>query len=135
MERPKGELFKKVEVIEKKFEKFEKEMKEMNKMLKEKLIDTQFVEEEIVIDVKYINAGADRIMLIDSGASKSIMSSKLFESYLKDAKVSGEEVKKKKCGRRLRMGKTVYLSTEELTFQRDDTKPPHPKQTKTIPYP
>ena len=46
-ERPKGELFKKVEMIEKKFEKFEKEIKEM---LKNKLVSTQFVE-EFVIDV------------------------------------------------------------------------------------
>ena len=76
MERPKGKLFMKVEVIEKKFEKFEKEMKEMNKKLKEKLIDTQFVEEEIVIGMKYVNAGADRMMLIDSGAPKSIVGSK-----------------------------------------------------------
>ena len=61
-ERTKGELSKKVEVIEKKFKKFKKEIK---KMLKNKLIDTQFVEEEIVIDVKYVNMGADRMMLID----------------------------------------------------------------------
>ena len=45
-------------------------------MLKNKLIDTQFVEEEIVIDVKYVNVGADRMMLIYSGASKSIVSSR-----------------------------------------------------------
>ena len=64
-------------------------------MLKNKLIDTQFVEEKIVIDVKYVKAGADRMMLIDSGAPKSIVSSRWFEGYLKDAKVSGADVKKK----------------------------------------
>ena len=40
-ERPKGELFKKVEMTEKKFEKFKKEIKDM---LKNKLVSTQFVE-------------------------------------------------------------------------------------------
>ena len=40
-------------MIEKKFEKFEKEVKEM---MKNKLVDTQFVEEEFIIDVKCINA-------------------------------------------------------------------------------
>ena len=70
-------------------------------MLKNKLIDTQFVEEEIVIDVKYVNAGADRMMLIDSGAPKSIVSSRWFEGYLRDAKVSEEDVKKKRCTRNI----------------------------------
>ena len=85
-------------------------------MLKNKLRDTQFVEEEIVIDVKYVNAGEERMMLIDSGAPKSIMSSRWFEGYLRDAEVNGEDVKKKSCVQRFRMGKTVYLSEEELIF-------------------
>ena len=38
-----------------------------------KLIDIEFVEEEIVIDVNYVNAGAERRMLIDSSAPKSIV--------------------------------------------------------------
>ena len=78
-ERPKGELFKKVERMEKKFEKFEKEIKEM---LKKKLVSAQFIEEEFVIDVKYVNAGAERMMLIDSGAPKSIVSKKWLAEYL-----------------------------------------------------
>ena len=92
-ERPKGELFKKVEMIEKKFEKFEKEIKEM---LKNKLVSTQFVE-EFVIDVKYVNAGAERMMLIDSGAPKSIVSKKWFAEYMKEAEVNEQEVKRIVC--------------------------------------
>ena len=69
-ERPKWELPKKVEMIEKKYEKkFKKEIKEM---LKNKLIETQFVEEEIIIDVKYVNKGTERMMLIDIHSRKNI---------------------------------------------------------------
>ena len=63
LERPKSEMFKKVENLE-------KEMKEIKDILKNKLINTQFVEEEIVIDVKCVNDGTDRMMLIDNGAPK-----------------------------------------------------------------
>ena len=76
MERPKSEMFRKVE-------KLEKEIKDILKA-----INTQYVEEEIVIDVKYMNEGQKRVILIDSGAPKSIVSSRLFEGYLKDAKVN-----------------------------------------------
>ena len=101
----------------KKVENLEKEMKEIKDILKNKLINTQFVEEEIVIDVKYVNDGTDRMMLIDNGAPKSIVSSRWLNGYLKDAKVSEEDVKKKACARKFRMGKTVYLSDTEVTFQ------------------
>ena len=69
-----------------------------------------------MIDVKFVNDGSDRMMLIDSGAQRSIVSSKLLNGYLQDAKVSEEEVKKKACARKFRMGKTVYLSDTEVTF-------------------
>ena len=70
--------------MEKKFEKFEKAQNEMKKILN-KLISTQFVEEEIVINVKYVNDGNDIIMLIDISAPKLIVSSKFLNSYLQDA--------------------------------------------------
>ena len=53
-------MFKKVETLE----------KYMKEMQKGKLINNNFVEEEVIVDVKYINAGALRMMLIDSGAPK-----------------------------------------------------------------
>ena len=74
------------------------------------------MEEEIVIDIKYVNAGAERMMLIDSGAPKFIVSSRWLEGYLRDAKVSDEDVKKRSCARRFILGKTVYLSEVEVTF-------------------
>ena len=86
----------------------------MKEMLK--TINTQYVEEEIVIDVKYVNEGQERMMLIDSGVPKSIVSSRWFEGYLKDAKVDEKDVKRKDCTKRFRMGKTVYLSKTEVNF-------------------
>lgn len=80
------------------------------------LVSTQFVEEEFVIDVKYVNVGAEKIMLIDSSAPKSIVSKKWFAEYLKEAKVNGNEVKRRKCARRFRIGKTGYLSEKKVTF-------------------
>ena len=62
-------MFRKVENLEKEFEKFKKSQNEMKDILKTKLISIQFVHEEIVIDVKYVKAGAERMLLIDCGAA------------------------------------------------------------------
>jgi len=44
-------------------------------------------------------------MLIENGAPKSIVNSRWFEGYLKDAKVDTEDVKRKDCTKRFKMGK------------------------------
>ena len=44
------------------------------------------------------------------------MNSRWLNGYLKDAKVSEEDDKKKACTRKFRMGKTVYLSDTKVTF-------------------
>ena len=59
--------------------------------------------------MKYVNEGQERMKLIDSGAPKSIVSSRWFDGYLKDAKVDKESVKRKNCARRFRMGKKLYI--------------------------
>ena len=69
-----------------------------------------------MIDVKYVNDGTDRMMLIDNGAPKLIVSFRWLNGYLKDANFSEEDVKKTACTRKFRMGKTVYLSDTEVTF-------------------
>ena len=53
---PKTELFKKVEEIEKKLEKVDKYQIEIVEMLKKNPINMKYVEEEIVIDVKFVDA-------------------------------------------------------------------------------
>ena len=114
IERPQGEMFKKVEKIEKEQGEFKKSLDTIMEMLK--TINTQYVEEEILINVNYVSKGQERIMLIDSGAPRSIVSAGWFEEYLKDAKVDEKDVKRKDCTKRFRMGKTVYLSKTEVEF-------------------
>ena len=56
-ERPKSNLFKKVELIEQKLEKVdkvEKSIKNSEEMLKKNTINTKYVEEEMLIDIKYV---------------------------------------------------------------------------------
>lgn len=61
-----------------------------------------------------MNAGAPRMILIDSGAPKSVVSKELIEGYLKDMKVSDDEIEKKSCCRSFLMGETTYLSEVEI---------------------
>ena len=77
--RNKSEFFKKVENLE-------KDVKEMKEILKGKVISGHFVEEEVVIDVNYMNDRATRMMLVDYGAPKSVVSTGWIEEYLKDMK-------------------------------------------------
>ena len=56
------------------------------------------------------------MMLIDSGAPKSIVSKKWLEGYLQDANVSEEDIKRKSCARRFSLGKTIYVSGIEVEF-------------------
>ena len=108
-ERQKSELSKKVENLE-------KDMKEMKEMLKGKVISGHFLEEDVVIDVNLINDGAARMMLVDCGAPKSVVSREWIEGYLKDMKVDESEIERKSCCRRFRMGETTYLSEIEIIF-------------------
>ena len=84
--------------------------------MKGKVINGHFVEEEVFIDVNFINDGAARMMLVDCGAPKSVVSREWIEGYLKDMKVDESEIKRKSCCRRFRMGETTYLSEIEITF-------------------
>lgn len=86
-----------MELIEKKLEKVDKVEKSVNaviEMLKKSPINMQFVEEEIIIDAKYVDTGAEKFMLVDSGAPLMIVSSKWFEEYLMDTKLDEEDLEK-----------------------------------------
>ena len=78
--------------------------------MKGKVINGHFVEENVIVDVKFMNAGAPRMMLIDSGAPKSVVSREWIDGYLKDMKVDESEIEKKSCCRRFRMEETTYIS-------------------------
>ena len=73
-ERQKSELFKKVENLEKDNKEIKKTMEELKEILKGKVINGHFVEEEVVIDVNLINEGRARMMLVDCGVPKLVVS-------------------------------------------------------------
>ena len=56
-------------------------------MLKKVTINTQYVEEEIFIDVKYVQKELENSMIIDSGAPVSLISSTWLKNYIEEAKV------------------------------------------------
>ena len=66
IERPKSEMFRKVEKIEKEQGEFKKSLDTIMEMLK--TINTQYVEEEILINVNYVSEGQETMVLIDSSA-------------------------------------------------------------------
>merc|ERR1712074_396073 len=118
-EKPKSNLVKKVESIEKEISTIKQSVggiKKIEEMLKKVTISTQYVEEEIFIDVKYVQKEIDTTMIIDSGAPVSLISSAWFANYISEAKVDNEEISKSSSNRRFRLGKTPYISTEKVTF-------------------
>ena len=85
-------------------------------MVKGKVINVHFIEEEVIVDINFINDGVPRMMLKDYGAPKSVVSREWIGGYLKDMKVGESEIKRRTCYRRFRMGETTYLSEVEITF-------------------
>ena len=81
-------------------------IKNIEEMMKKVTINTKFVEEEIFIDVKYVEKEIENTMIIDSGAPVSLMSSEWFNNYIKEAKVDNEQIKKSSSRRPFRLGKT-----------------------------
>ena len=119
LESNKSELFKKVENLEKDNKEIKKDNKEIKKLLEElkgKVISGHFVEEEVVIDVNYMNDRAARVKLVNCGAPKPVVSTGWIEGYLKDMKVDESDIERKSCCRRFRMGDTTYLSEIEIRF-------------------
>ena len=116
-ERGKSELFRKVEKIEKENVKLKKTMvetkkavdiqsicmKNMEELMKNIPINTKFVEEEIVVDVKYVEKDMKSMMVIDSGAPVSLVSSTWLKNYLKEFKVDNEEVERSGSNQRFRL--------------------------------
>merc|ERR1712074_323033 len=118
-EKPKSNLVKKVESIKKEISTIKQSVggiKKIEEMLKKVTINTQYVEEEIFIDVKYVQKEIDTSMIIDSGAPVSLISSTWLTNYIEEAKVDNEEISKSSSNRRFRLGKTPYMSTEKVAF-------------------
>merc|ERR1712105_60797 len=95
-ERPKSNLEKKVESIEKELNTIKQSVggiKKIEEMLKKVTINTQYVEEEIFIDIKYVQRETDNSMIIDSGAPVSLVSNAWLKNYMEEAKVGDESIR------------------------------------------
>ena len=75
-------------------------IKKIEEMLKKVTINTQYVEEEYCIDIKYVQKEIDNTMIIDSGAPVSLMSSAWFANYIEEAKVDNGDIAKSSSNRR-----------------------------------
>ena len=65
-----------MEEIEKKVEVDEKKLDQILDMLKKNLVNMKFLEEEIVIDVRFVDESTRSKMIVDSGVLLSILSDK-----------------------------------------------------------
>merc|ERR1711905_20449 len=90
--------------------------KNVEEMVKKLTINTKYVEEEIFIDVKYVEKELENLMIVDSGAPVSLMSSAWLKNYMKEAKIYQSEVERTSSNQRFRLGKTPYVSSEKVKF-------------------
>ena len=58
----------------------------------DKVKESHFVEEEYIMNVRYVNEAKGIQMIVDSGTPVSIATSKWMEKYLKEIEVSQEEM-------------------------------------------
>ena len=78
--------------MDKKVEKVEKSIEEILEMLKKNPTNMKYVEEEIVIDVKFVDKNTGMRMIVDSGAPLSLVSSNWLKDYLLDTGVEENEL-------------------------------------------
>ena len=85
-------------------------------MLKKSPLKLNFVEEEILVDVRFVSETGGLKILVDSGAPLSVVSEKWMKKYINEKVVDEKELEYRNCVRRVRFGENVYLSTKEVKF-------------------
>ena len=109
----KSELAKDVESNKKDLQAVKLQLKEILEKL-DKVKESHFVEEEYIMNVRYVNETKGIQMIVDSGAPVSIATSKWMEKYLNEMEVDRNEITERECNRKFKMGENVYKSTKEL---------------------
>ena len=66
-------------------------------------MNTNFVEEEYELNIRYADEAKGMQMIVDSGAPMSITTNKWMDKYLKSIEVKVNEKCEKKCNRRFKM--------------------------------
>merc|ERR1712089_90541 len=111
----KSELAKNVENNSKDLQAMKLQLKEIIEKL-DKVKESHFVEEEYIMNVRYVNETKGIQMIVDSGAPVSIATSKWMEKYLSEMEVNRDEITERECNRKFKMGENVYKSNRELTL-------------------
>ena len=75
-----------------KVDKVEKDVKEILEMLKKSPLKLNFVEEEILVDVRFVSETGGLKMIVDSGAPLSVVSEKWMRKYINEKVVDENEL-------------------------------------------
>merc|ERR1712002_819081 len=102
----KSELAKNVENNSKDLQAVKLQLKEILEKL-DKVKESHFVEEEYIMNVRYVNETKGIQMIVDSGAPVSIATSKWMEKYLNEMEVNRDEITERECNRKFKMGENV----------------------------
>ena len=89
---------------------------EMRNEMKKMAVNSNFVEEEYAVDIRYVDELEGLRMIVDSGAPMSIVIAGWLEKYLKEMEVDARYIEEKSCNRRFRFGEKVYKSHKEVTI-------------------
>ena len=85
------------------------------KFVEEDIENTEDTEDEIIIEVKYLKDAND-MMVIDSGAPVSLVSSNWLETYMRNMEMDDEGIERSEDNKRFRLSKTLYVSKEKVKF-------------------
>ena len=81
-----------------------------------KSLKTNFVEEESVIDVRFVNETSAIKMIVDNGVPYYIVSTKWIAKYMDEEGVDKDEMEYEDCFKRFRFGENIYESKTKIKF-------------------
>ena len=84
--------------------------------LKKERVNTNFVEEEYEVNIRYVDEAKGMQMIVDNFTPKFIATNKWMDKYLKSMEVKENEISEKVCNRKFKMGENVYLSNREIAL-------------------
>merc|ERR1712240_8176 len=118
----KSELAKNVENNSKDLQAVKLQLKEIIEKLDE-VKESHFVEEEYIMNARYVNEAKGIQMIVDSGAPVLIATSKWMEKYLKEMEVNKDEITERKCNRKFKIGEDLMKITNINLKRRGPLQP------------
>ena len=80
------------------------------------VLNNNYGEGEIEINIRYVSNRTGLRMIVDSGAPFSIVSNKWIDRYVKEMEMVMEDIDEKSCRKHFRCEENVHESTKELKF-------------------